>query len=475
MNMHLIAGLALVILGWSGALEAAAARSESPGVSVDSSNSNLQQCRKIGLQKCPTPFDPVLPAAKDMLTWSQDERVVGFRNTYRQYKGDVFHANPAHVATLPAYGVKLPPIHYTMDSRDYGLEDYLQHQSVTGLLVLKEGRIVYEHYARGNTDSTLWTSRSVAKSIVSILVGMAIKEGRIRSVDDGVTEYLPELKKTAWDGVSLRNLLQHTSGVNWNENYADPNSDFAQLTRCEAGVDAYECVLKLVHSVARKTGVRPGEVWSYNTGGAWLVGRVLESATGMSIARYLESRLWRRVGMESDGVWESLAAGRIDMGGHGFNATLRDWGRFGWFVAQGGRLPDGEALLPPDWLAQSAQWSRAQGSITKLTPDGQYGYQWWHLGAPPGSGDRVRATADQSIWALGIYGQALAIDPKRKLVMVQWSTYKEADGPDSLFDEQILFFHAIGESLDGAGPPSNQGFTSRPLTWNNPEARRWSP
>jgi CubicO group peptidase (beta-lactamase class C family) len=437
--------LSLVIL--------AAARSESPVVSAESSNTNRGQCRQMGLQKCPIPFDPVVPAASDMLTWTQDERVVGFRNTYRQYRGDVFHADPAHVAALPAYGTRLLPLHYAMDGRDWGLEDYLEHQSVTGLLVMKEGRIVYEHYARGNTDSTLWTSRSVAKSVVSVLVGMAIKEGRIRSVDDDVTEYLPELKQTAWDGVSLRNLLQHTSGVEWNENYADPKSDFAQLTRCEARVDAYDCVLKLVRSVARKPGVRPGEVWSYNTGGAWLVGRVLESATGMSIAHYLESRLWRRVGMESDGVWEALVAGKVDMGGHGFNATLRDWGRFGWFVAQGGRLPDGEALLPPDWLLQSTHWTHAKGSVTKLSPDGQYGYQWWHLGPPPGSGDGVRRTADQSIWALGIYGQVLAIDPKSKLVMVQWSTYKEADGPDSLFDEQMLFFHALDQSLGGRSVP----------------------
>jgi CubicO group peptidase (beta-lactamase class C family) len=277
---------------------------------------------------------------------------------------------------------------------------------------------------------------------------MAIKEGRIRSVDDAITQYLPELKQTSWDGVSLRNLMQHTSGVEWNENYADPESDFARLTRCEARADdAYECVLKLVRSVARKPNARPGEVWSYNTGGAWLVGRVLESATGMSIVHYLESRLWRPLGMESDGVWEALVPGRIDMGGHGFNATLRDWGRFGWFVARGGRLPDGRELLPQDWLMQSTQWTRARGSVTKSTPDGQYGYQWWHLGPAPGSPDTVRATTDRTMWALGIYGQAIAIDSTRKRVMVQWSTYKEAD-PDELSEEQVLFFNAIEQALE---------------------------
>jgi CubicO group peptidase (beta-lactamase class C family) len=424
------------------------ARSDSPAMRGGTTDAGVSQCAALGLSKCPIPFDPVVPAASDMLSWGQSDRVVGFRNTYRQYKADVFHADPAHLSPLAISAVRLPPIHYEMAGRTWGLEDYLRHQSVTGLLVLQEGRIVYEHYGGGNTDSTLWTSRSVAKSIVSVLVGMAIKEGRIRSVDDAITQYLPELKQTSWDGVSLRNLMQHTSGVEWNENYADPESDFARLTRCEARADdAYECVLKLVRSVARKPNARPGEVWSYNTGGAWLVGRVLESATGMSIVHYLESRLWRPLGMESDGVWEALVPGRIDMGGHGFNATLRDWGRFGWFVARGGRLPDGRELLPQDWLMQSTQWTRARGSVTKSTPDGQYGYQWWHLGPAPGSPDTVRATTDRTMWALGIYGQAIAIDSTRKRVMVQWSTYKEAD-PDELSEEQVLFFNAIEQALE---------------------------
>ena len=189
-----------------------------------------------------------------MLTWTQSERVVGFRNTYRQYRADVFHADPANVHALPERGVPLAPVRYRVKDQVFGLEDYLRHQDVTGLLVLKDGQIAYEHYGHGNTASTLWTSRSVAKSVVSILVGIAIREGAIKSVDDPITRYLPELQHTAWDGVSLRNLLQHTSGVAWNENYKDPKSDFAALTRCEAGGEPYECVLKLVRGVAPQAG-----------------------------------------------------------------------------------------------------------------------------------------------------------------------------------------------------------------------------
>ena len=406
------------------------------------------QCATLGLKVCPTPYDAVLPSALDMLTWSQDERVVGFRNTWRQYAGDVFRADPSHVYPLPRLAMPLAP-HFQVNGKEFAIEDYLREQAITGLLVIFHGHILYEHYGRGNTESTLWTSRSVAKSVVSILTGTAIRERRIRSVDDPITAYLPELRHTAWSGVTLRNLLQHTSGVDWNENYADPQSHFAQLTRCEAGADSYNCILSLVRGVTRKPRVKPAEVWSYNTGGAWLVGRVLERATGMPLARYLESRLWRRFGMERDGVWQALVPGQTDMGGHGFNATLRDWGRFGLFVARGGVLPDGTKLLPPDWLAESRRWTKAAGSIDAANPQGQYGFQWWHLGAPPGSLPNVADTAEHTLWAEGIYGQVIAVDSTDDLVMVQWSTYPIADASESLEQHQLLFFNALRESLQG--------------------------
>lgn len=415
------------------------------------------ECLRLGLASCPQPFDAVLPAPQNMLIWDQHTRIVGFRNTYRQYQGDVFHALGGQAYPLPQAAGRMPPVRYAMDGRGFGLDDYLRRQSVTGLLVLKNGRVAYEFYGSGNTDTTLWTSRSVAKSVVSILVGMAIKEGLIGSVADPVTRYLPELKGSAWDGVTLRNLLQHTSGVAWNENYADPGSDFARLTGCEASAAAYPCVLQLVSSLRRRPGVAPGELWSYNTGGAWLVGRVLEQATGMTIAHYLETRLWSRFAMQNDGVWEALLKDRIDMGGHGFNATLRDWGRFALFVANGGRLADGEELLPAAWIRESVTWSLAKGSVTPATPNGQYGYQWWFGGVDPHQSGAARAlaTARRSFWAEGIYGQAIAIDPADGLVMVQWSSWKDAETPASLYDEQALFFAALARALGNGASHAN--------------------
>ena len=427
-----------------------------PAIATELENagrSQVNQCEAVGLSACPQPFDAVLPSAADMLTWDQGTRVIGFRNTYRLYKGDVFRTLGRKAYTLLPVSYKLPLLRYRMDGHAYRLDDYLRRQSVVGLLVLKDRRIVYEYYGGGNGDQTLWTSRSVAKSVVSILIGIAVKEGLIHSVADPITRYLPELKGTAWEGVTLRNLLQHTSGVTWNEHYADPSSDFARLTRCEAGPAAYQCVLQLVRTVKREPGVKPGDQWSYNTGGAWLVGRVLEQATGMTIAKFLETRLWSRFAMERDGVWEALLPGQTDMGGHGFNASLRDWGRFSLFVADGGRLASGEELLPSDWIAQSVTWTKAKGSVTAATPDGQYGYQWWFGGIDPQrrDTDNVVQTVRDTFWAEGIYGQAIAINPTEKLVMVQWSTWQQAETPASLYDEQVLFFNALVHALKQAG------------------------
>jgi CubicO group peptidase (beta-lactamase class C family) len=193
-------------------------------------------------------------------------------------------------------------------------------------------------------------------------------------------------------------------------------------------------------------------VWSYNTGGAWLLGRALEKATGSPLARYLETRLWRRLPMEADGVWEALLPGQAEMGGHGFNATLRDWGRFGLFVARGGRLADGEPLLPDGWLEASTRWTQARGSVTADAPEGQFGYQWWLTPVPAArlGAQEANAVARRTFWAQGIFGQAMAIDREDGIVMVQWSVWPEAEKPDAIYDEQAMFFAGVVRARRGA-------------------------
>lgn len=317
------------------------------------------------------------------------------------------------------------------------------------MLVLKNGNVAWKYLAEGNTDTTLWTSRSVGKSVVSTLVGVAIKQGKIHSLDDLVTQYEPDLKGTAWEGVTLRQLISHTSGVAWNEDYTNPQSDFARLTECEARPGAYDCVRQLVSGLRRAHPA--GENWSYSSGGAWLLGDVLERATGMSLAAYLEKSIWQPYGMASDGVWHAYTKGEHDVGAHGFNATLEDWGRFGEFILHNGVLPNGEQILPENWVAESSNWTRATGSVSAAHPNGLYGYQWWNNEVPANASNvepAPQASLQHSLWALGIFGQMIMVNQAENLVIVQWSTWPQAEPSFSAQPlEASLMFSAIAKAL----------------------------
>ncbi|MGP2968359.1 serine hydrolase domain-containing protein [Serratia marcescens] len=407
----------------------------------------LAACAGTELSVCPAPFDAQLPDTHKMLTWSQSDRVIGFRNDYRNYAGDVFHHGNA--TPLPAADKPLTDASYRVNGKTYSLQDYLQRQNVSGMLVLKDGKIAWKYLGQGNTDTTLWTSRSVGKSVVATLVGVAIKQGKIHSLDDLITQYEPDLKGTAWDGVTLRQLITHTSGVAWNEDYTNPKSDFAQLTECEARPGTYACVRKLVAGLHRAHPA--GQNWSYSSGGAWLLGDVLERATGMPLAAYLQQSIWQPYGMASDGVWHAYAKGQHDVGAHGFNATLEDWGRFGEFILHNGTLPNGKQILPADWVAQSSNWTRAAGSVSAAHPDGIYGFQWWNNEVPVNATNvepTPQASLKHSLWALGIFGQMIMVNQAENLVIVQWSTWPQAEPSFSAQPlEASLMFSAIAKGL----------------------------
>lgn len=407
----------------------------------------LQDCGGVMLTTCPVPLDKTLPDAKDMLNWDQAARVIGFRNDYRNYAGDVFRHGKS-TPFLPAKKQLKDPT-YSVNGKTYTLQDYLKRENVTGMLVLKKGKVAYKYLGEGNTDSTLWTSRSVGKSVVSTLVGIAIKEGKIHSLDDLVTHYEPDLKGSAWDGVTLKQLIQHTSGVAWNEDYTNPNSDFAHLTQCEAHPGTYDCVRKIVSELKRAHPA--GQSWSYSSGGAWLLGDVLEKATDMPLAMYLQDTIWQPYGMANDGVWHSYQPGKHDVGAHGFNATLEDWGRFGEFVMSGGRLPDGKTILPDGWIEQASRWAKAEHSVSPAHPEGIYGYQWWNNEVPANAQHVTPAPSASlkgSMWALGIYGQVIMVNRAEQLVIVQWSTWPQAE-PDFSAQplEASLMYSAIAQQL----------------------------
>ncbi|CDH18252.1 Beta-lactamase family protein [Xenorhabdus bovienii str. kraussei Quebec] len=413
-------------------------------------NSRDNECHVPALAKCPHPIDRAYPNVKVMLTWSQSERLLGFRNDYRSYPGDVFHAvNPR---VLERDVQNLADITYQLKGMTYRLEDYIKRNNVTALMVIKQGKVIFEYYGQGNTKETLWTSRSVGKSVVSTLVGIALQEGKITSLDDNIIKYNPNVKGTAWEGVTVRQLLQHTSGVEWGEDYEKLDSDFAKMTECEANPDVYKCVEQLVVNPKRESYAKPGEVWSYSSGGAWLLGDSLEKATGVSLAQYLESKIWQPFGMTSDGVWQSYELGKHNVGAHGFNATLEDWGKFGLFIANNGVLDNGKKILPENWVGEAKNWVQAKNSINDIYPEGIYGFEWWNNSVPQKAQDvepKTGLDSQNTLWAIGIFGQFIVVNPKEQLVIAQWSTWPVAyPAEDGQSLEASLIYNAINNHLN---------------------------
>lgn len=350
----------------------------------------------------------------NLRNWSPEEQVAGFRNFDRIMR----------TRTIAAGGQPYPLSVNTIDLNDIilegspqkmSLDEYFVKQNVAGLLVIKNASIVYERYGLGNTKKSRWVSYSVAKSVVSMLVGAAIKDGYIASLDEMVTDYLPRLKGSPYAESSIRNILQMSSGVDWNENYADPNADINQVPWNSLEMHKY------VKNLTRKH--KPGVVFHYNTAESRIVGNLLRAAIGNNLSYYLSEKIWQPFGMEFDANW-MLTEGGGESGGCCISATLRDYGRIGLFALAEGRLSDGTAMLPKGWMQESTRASAAFKG---------YGYLWWL-----GTNGRYGAS--------GIHGQGVWVSPKENLVIALHSARKEADnGRD--FKLQTALYHAIAKAV----------------------------
>ncbi len=255
-----------------------------------------------------------------------------FRNIDRLFSTRTIHKGKT-VYPLPKSDVQLKNFSFASNGKNYDLYDYFSINRVSGLLVIKNGKIAFEDYELGNSDQTRWMSMSVVKSITATLVGIAIQDGFIKSIDDPVTRYLPELKGSAYDGVSVRNLLQMASGVQWNETYTDPASDRRKMLEVQ-NAQTPGAVLKLMAQLPRAAA--PGTRWNYSTGETHVAGALVRAAVGKPVAQYLSERVWAKFGMESDATWWLESPNGLEVGGSGLSATLRDYGRFGLFL-MGGR------------------------------------------------------------------------------------------------------------------------------------------
>jgi len=323
----------------------------------------------------------------------------------------------------------LGKIHFRTDGGEFDLYDYLADNRVAGLLILKDGKVVMEDHELGTTPETRWISFSMAKSISSTLVGAALKQGLIASIDDPVTKYVPGLKGGVYDAVSVRNLLQMASGVKWDETYTDPRSDRRKLLEVQlAGKPGtiVEYMKKLPRAGA------PGTIWNYSTGESFLVGALIEGATHKPLATYLSETLWSRLGMEQDATWWLESPGGMGLAGSGLGATMRDYGRFGEFVLEGGKI-DGQSIVPDGWFAEAGKAHVFSGKSV------DYGYLWWPLPV----GDPMNEGAFQ---AEGIFGQHLYINPREKLVIVVLSARPKPNKARSPVAD-APFFAAVAQAL----------------------------
>jgi CubicO group peptidase (beta-lactamase class C family) len=355
-------------------------------------------------------------------------QVQTFRNAQSLFATRVVRRGP-EVRPLPYADAPLLDLNISSRGGGYDLYDYISRNRTAGLLVLKHGRIAFEHYEFGNDARTCWLSMSLAKSISTTLVGIAIHEGLIGSVDDPLTTYLPELAGSAYTGTSIRHLLQMTSGVQWDDGHIDPRTERREMLELQIAQQPGSILRYIAH---RPRTAEPGTVWNYSTGETHVVGALLYAATGRWVSDYLSEKIWSKVGMEADASWWLESPYGLEVAGSGFSATLRDYGRFGLFVLNDGVI-DGQRVLPPGWVREGGIPRQVGGKRI------DYGYMWWPVAGADGS------FADDAFSARGIFGQFIYINPREQVVIAVWSSRSKPKGAEAILDND--FFNAVVAAL----------------------------
>jgi CubicO group peptidase (beta-lactamase class C family) len=367
---------------------------------------------------------PALPPADRQAFWTPAQKIIGFRSMARLYGGDVVHHGTKVMPLLRA--ARELEVRFKAGGNSFDVSTFMEHNRVAGLIVLHRGVVVLERYRLGQSKDDQWVSFSVAKSVNSTLLGAAVHDGAIGGLDDPVTRYIPELAGSGYAGVSLRQALEMAVGLRWNENYADPESDWGRTLSLATpgdtrpGVDIVDYMAHLPRAGA------PGTVFLYNSGNAQILGVVVQRAVHKTLAAYLEEKIWRPLGMEADAYWVRDRFGR-SFGRSLFNATLRDYARFGYFFMHGARI-NGVSILPEGWVADATR-----SHIHTDWDDIGYGYQWW-------------VNPDGSYRAIGIFGQMIFLDARSDVVIVTNSAWPDADW-DPGYEAVDAFNRAVVSSL----------------------------
>jgi CubicO group peptidase (beta-lactamase class C family) len=361
-----------------------------------------------------------LPTDANVLFWSIPQRDAAFRTMDRLpvlAKSNIIEAGD-DVYPMP----KSEPLDVGVD-----VDAYMTAQRTAGLVIVHDGKIRLEKYGLDFSGDGKWTSFSVAKSFTSTLVGAAIKDGYIKSIDDKVSAYIPDLKGSVYDEVSIKQLLTMTSGVKWNEDYGDKNSDVARFNAHKAE-DGMDVTISYMRKLPREAPA--GTKWVYKTGETNLIGVLVSQATKKTLSRYLSEKIWAPFGMEQDASWLLGATGH-EISGCCIQASTRDYARMGLFMLGGG-IAGGKAVLPDGWIAAATTKQADIGAV-----ENGYGYQWWTVN-------------DGSYAAQGIFGQGIFIDPKRRLIIASNSNWPQAtdrQGGDQA-QKRGLFYKQVQLAID---------------------------
>jgi CubicO group peptidase (beta-lactamase class C family) len=325
-----------------------------------------------------------------------------------------------------------PSFRWEADNRkNLTVDHYMARQRIMGLMIIKDGVVQVERYQYDRTPAHRFVSNSMAKSIVSLAIGIALNEGKIASLDDRADHYAPKLSGTLYGETTIRNLLRMSSGAHFEENY-DGKDDLERFGRAviRGGVEE---AAKVITQRDAPQGTR----FSYASAETEVLAAVLRGATGTNVSEYLTPRLWQAIGAETSALWRAEKGG-LERAAGNFNATLRDYARLGIVLANDGVRPDDpdrKQIIPRDYLLDATDWRRAPEASRPLaaTPYYGYSYQFWTF-----------PSEKRRFALLGVYGQMIFIDPGLKLVMVQTAANATAKaGQTTLGKDADAFWRGV--------------------------------
>jgi CubicO group peptidase (beta-lactamase class C family) len=362
----------------------------------------------------------IILSPKTILFWNTEEKLYGFKNMKEIFPTSLIEKSDSPYP-LTYDLINIENLTYNYKDKKYSIEDFIQAFKVAGLIVIRDGKILHESYNFGNNEESRWVSFSVTKSVTSMLLGAAIKDGFINSVKEPLVSYLPQLKGSHYEDVSIEQILHMSSGVAWNEDYNDPKSDVSIASGLNS-LKLYDYLSSLGASS------KPGNKFNYNTAETNLIGGLVRSAIGNNLSGYLEKKIWKPFGMEFDANWLLDYDYNLELGGCCISATLRDYARIGIFALNNGILKNRINILPEKWMEQS----------TTPSPNLEYyGYQWWLDGSDY-----------NSFYADGIFGQFIWIDPDSKTIVVMHSARDYAGVNQYVAGHRLNFMSSLLEAIN---------------------------